>query len=49
MRMKKAWILISWLHKKPADQDLHFQKKEYNFEIKLLKCIVCLLGQIRIG
>ena len=22
--LKKVWILISWLHQKPADLDLHF-------------------------
>ena len=29
------WILISWIHQKPADLDLHcFQKREYSFEEK---------------
>ena len=33
MLMKKVWIQIRWLHKKPADLDVHhFQKRVYNFE-----------------
>ena len=30
---KTVWILISWLHRKPADLDLHcFHKREWHFE-----------------
>ena len=33
MLMKKVWLLISWLHQKTADLDLHcFQKRVENFE-----------------
>ena len=39
-----VWILISWLHWKPADLYLHcFYKKGYFFLIMLM---MCLLGQI---
>ena len=30
---EKLWILISWLHQKPADLDLHcFRKRVWNLE-----------------
>ena len=31
IRVENSWILIRWLHQKPADQDLQYQKDKLVF------------------
>ena len=36
MQFEKVWILISWLHQKPADLDLHCFQKSIKFLKKFI-------------
>ena len=39
------WLMIRWLHQKPADLDLHFLQNRVK-KFKNVKGTVCLVGKI---